>query len=134
MNRLGRELFPGGVRPTGKRGKKKIPHQHVILMGFHLQELKLHYFREFLFHHSRAWRFDFAVPDHWLAVEIDGGIYTGGRHTRGPGYQEDLTKLQEAACLNWQVLRFSVEDVMTGRAKAVISRWLRRANQLSTTT
>lgn len=99
--------------------------QHEILMGYYLKELGLDYFREFAFAETRKWRWDFCCPGENLAIEIDGGLYTGGRHTRGPGYQEDLTKYQEGACLGWSLLRFSVEDVMTGRAKNVIGRWLK---------
>jgi very-short-patch-repair endonuclease len=129
-----RELFPGGSRPVGKKAKPKAGMRtHEILMGVHLKELKLDYFRECPFHDRRNWRFDFAVPSHMLALEIDGGIYTQGRHTRGVGFQEDLTKMQEAACLNWTVIRFSVQDVLTGRAKAVVARWLKRGNGVLST-
>ena len=52
------------------------------------------------------WRFDFCwfVP-HNIAVECDGGIYTGGRHTRGAGFEGDIRKINAAQRLGWVVYR-----------------------------
>lgn len=72
--------------------------------------------REHRFHPTRRWRFDFAFPDQKLAVEIEGGIWTGGRHTRGSGYKGDMEKYNEAALLGWKVLRFDGEAVRKGTA------------------
>ena len=61
--------------------------------------------REYRFHKTRKWRFDWAWPDSKLAVEIDGGQWmrNGGRHAR----DSDREKMNEAACYGWRVLRFS---------------------------
>jgi hypothetical protein len=48
--------------------------------------------QEFVFHPTRRWRFDWAFPDWQVAVEQDGGTWTGGRHVRGKGYEEDARK------------------------------------------
>lgn len=60
---------------------------------------------EFRFHDSRKWRFDWAWPDARVALEIDGGAYTGGRHTRGAGFEADIDKMSEAAALGWRIVR-----------------------------
>ena len=60
---------------------------------------------------GRRWRFDFAWPDRMLAVEIDGGAFSGGRHTRGAGFSEDCRKLNAATLLGWRVLRFTGADL-----------------------
>lgn len=60
---------------------------------------------------GRRWRFDFAWPDRMLAVEIDGGAFSGGRHTRGLGFVEDCRKLTQAALMGWRVLRFTAGDL-----------------------
>jgi len=61
--------------------------------------------REHWFHPMRNWAFDFAWPEHQLAVEIDGGQWVahGGRHAR----DSDRRKLNQAAVLGWRVLRYS---------------------------
>jgi hypothetical protein len=130
-----RELFPGATRRSRKKEARELK-PHEILMAVHLRELKVDFFREYGFHEGRRWRFDFAIPAEMLAIEIEGGIHgftdakgkwhDKGGHTTGTGYQDDLYKYGEAAIRNWTVLRFSVQDVLTGVAKSMIGRWLRR--------
>lgn len=72
---------------------------------------------------ARRWRFDFAWPAHMLAVEVDGGTYSGGRHTRGAGYERDCEKANEAVLRGWRVLRVTTQQVDSGEALA----WIERA-------
>ena len=62
---------------------------------------------EYRFHPTRRWRFDFAIPNEKIAVEIDGGAFTGGRHTRGVGFVRDQDKLNTATSMGWRVFRYS---------------------------
>jgi len=39
-----------------------------------------------------------------LAVEVDGGTWTGGRHTRGAGFEADCEKLNAAVIAGFRVL------------------------------
>jgi very-short-patch-repair endonuclease len=78
--------------------------------------------RQYKFHPTRKWPFDFAWPDRRLAVEVDGGTWSGGRHTRGQGYENDCEKLNEAAILGWTVLRVTGKMVEDGRALTYIER------------
>lgn len=82
--------------------------------------------RELLFHPVRKWRFDFSVPVVQLAVEIEGGIHTRGRHTRGVGYQGDLDKYNAALALGWRVFRFSTTDVRNGKDVTFLKAWYLR--------
>lgn len=63
------------------------------------------------FHPTRRWRFDFAWPDCKLAVEIDGGQFTHGRHLRPRGFQEDCEKLNAATLAGWRILRYTTRDL-----------------------
>lgn len=83
--------------------------------------------REFLFHKKRKWRFDLAWPDLLIAVEVEGGIWTGGRHVRGEGFEADCEKYNEAQLSGWMVLRFTPGMIKAGKAWPVIEKALRRA-------
>ena len=74
--------------------------------------------REFKFCSCRRWRFDFAWPCSKLAVEIEGGTWSGGRHTTGAGYAKDLEKYNCATLLGWRVLRFTTAMVLSGESIA----------------
>ena len=60
---------------------------------------------EHRFHDSRKWRFDYAWPDAKIALEVEGGIWTQGRHSRGAGMQGDMEKYNTAAALGWRIIR-----------------------------
>ena len=66
---------------------------------------------EYRFHPFRKWRFDFAWPDKKVAVEMDGGVFTGGAHVRGGHYQSDCEKGNAAVLLGWRVLHYTTVDV-----------------------
>lgn len=53
------------------------------------------------------YRFDFAWPDQCVAVEIEGGIWTGGGHVRGKGYESNCIKYNLATLKGWRLLRFT---------------------------
>lgn len=72
--------------------------------------------REFRFAPPRRWRADFAWPTLRVLVEIEGGIWTGGRHTRGSGFEADMAKYNAAALAGWTVLRFGSGAVKSGEA------------------
>lgn len=75
---------------------------------------------EFRFHPTRKWLLDFAWPAERLGVEVQGGTFVEGAHTRGAGYQSDCHKKQEAILLGWRVLEVTPQDITDGRAVAVI--------------
>ena len=57
------------------------------------------------------YRFDFAWPPLKIAVEIDGGIFIGGDHVRGAGYERDCRKNNLAQLEGWVVLRATSNTV-----------------------
>lgn len=60
---------------------------------------------EYRFHPTRRWRFDFAFPKPMIAIEIEGGVWTGGRHIHPVGFEKDCEKYNEATKLGWKVYR-----------------------------
>ena len=71
---------------------------------------------EYQFVEDRRWRFDYAWPHSKIAVEIEGGIWIGGRHSRGIGYSKDLEKYNRAAFEGWKVFRFTPAQFKSGEA------------------
>jgi very-short-patch-repair endonuclease len=69
---------------------------------------------------GRRWRFDFAHPATRTAVEIEGGQWSGGRHTRGSGYSKDCEKYNEAGFDGWTVFRLTGEMITVPNVERVI--------------
>lgn len=71
---------------------------------------------------GRKWRWDMAWPSKRLAVEIQGGVWTRGKHGRGSGIIADMDKLNAATLAGWRVLQFAVNHVDSGEAVATIEK------------
>ena len=76
---------------------------------------------EYRFHPTRKWRFDFCHEASHTAIEIEGGVWSGGRHTRGSGYRGDLEKYNNATFLGWVVIRLSPDMITESNLLAVHS-------------
>lgn len=76
------------------------------------KEVGVEVVREYRFDADRRFRFDYALPDLLIAIEIDGGVWMdgGGRHNRAAGFLTDLEKLNLAASKGWRVLRFTHQN------------------------
>lgn len=68
---------------------------------------------EHRFHTERKWRFDYAWPDAKVAIEVEGGVWTGGRHTSSAGFIKDIEKYNAAARLGWRVLRCTPKTLLS---------------------
>jgi very-short-patch-repair endonuclease len=82
--------------------------------------------REYRFHPIRKWRFDLAWPAYKVAVEVEGGVYIQGRHSRGSGTEKDCEKYNTATMLGWRVLRYTGKTIKSGEAAIEISDYLER--------
>lgn len=93
-------------------------------LAFHLRCSNLEPVREYRFHSERKWRFDYAFVAEKVAVEIEGGIFVQGRHSRGASMLSDMDKYNAAAELGWCVLRYAGQHIKSGAAIAQIERVL----------
>lgn len=59
---------------------------------------------EYRFHEQRKWRFDFAWLRSRVALEVQGGIFSGGRHVQGAALVKEYEKLNAAAAAGWRVM------------------------------
>lgn len=80
--------------------------------------------KEFKFHPTRKWRFDYAFTDIKVALELEGGIWIQGRHTRPKGYKNDMEKYTEASILGWRVLRIEPKDLLSNSTIEMLKRTL----------
>ncbi len=75
---------------------------------------------EYKFYPGRKWRFDYAIPDKMVAIELEGGVYTNGRHTRGKGYENDCEKYNAALSQGWKVFRLTTNLCTFDNIKQII--------------
>ena len=102
-------------RPASVK-KERVVSEGEAILSQHLRTLKIEFEQEFKFHPTRKWRADFHLKDKKILVEVEGGIWSNGRHTRGKGYLGDLEKYNAATMMGYQVIRFSTEQVKSGKA------------------
>ena len=84
---------------------------YVGMISSALKILGVEHEREYKFLHDRRFKFDIALPKQKIAVEFEGGIFSGGRHTRGKGYSNDAKKYNLAAMHGWKLLRYTSAEV-----------------------
>lgn len=83
---------------------------------------------EHKFHHTRKWRFDIAWLEAggkpYVAIEVQGGIWGGGRHNRGAAMLKEWEKLNEAAAMGWRILYCQPSDLCTFKFVRTLKRAL----------
>lgn len=83
-------------------------------------DLKVDCVKEYRFHPVRKWRFDYAIPSDKIAIEVEGGVWTGGRHTSPKGFLNDMTKYNTATMMGWRVLRTVPAELNTSATLEMI--------------
>src|SRR5882672_4985229 len=71
---------------------------------------------EYRFAPPRRWRFDWALVEQRIALEVQGGLFLpggGGRHSRGAALRKEHEKMNAAAALGWRVLYCMPETLLT---------------------
>ena len=96
-------------------------------MALHIRAFKVpEPVREHRFAPDRRWRLDFAWPEQRVAVECEGGTWSGGRHTRGSGFEADARKYAAAILAGWRVFRVTEAHIDSGEAVAWITEALKQ--------
>jgi len=69
----------------------------------------------------RDWILDFAwLAPRRVAVEIQGGTWTQGRHVRGSGYREDCERLNALQSRGWRVF-YVTSDMLRDDPAGVVA-------------
>lgn len=61
--------------------------------------------KEHYFNPDRKWHSDYLHRPTMTLIELEGGAYSGGRHTRPKGFIEDIFKYNSATMLGYRVIR-----------------------------
>jgi very-short-patch-repair endonuclease len=107
--------------------KSKAPDMFLRLLQSSFKGVEIE--KEFRFHPKRKWRFDYAFPALKIAVEVDGGVWTGGRHINPDGYINDMEKLNNAAAMGWLVLRITTDDRFASKTYDLIKQTIDFRNE-----
>lgn len=84
---------------------------------------------EHKFHPKRKWRFDYAIVEDKIAIEVEGGIWRkgGGAHSRPTNIVRDIEKYNEAVRLGWRLIRVQPEKLNTSYTLNLITDLLKCA-------
>ena len=102
-----------GSKPAGSKGE--------IALAGQLDARGIGYERELMLIPKRRFRFDFLLAGD-LIIEVEGGTWSGGRHTSGVGFRSDCQKYNMALELGYRVLRYTTDMVTRGEAIAQVER------------
>ena len=65
---------------------------------------------------SHPCRADFAWPERKLLVEVQGGQWSHGAHTRGSGFEDDCRKYSQYALLGFRLMLITPDMISDGTA------------------
>jgi hypothetical protein len=75
---------------------------------------------EYRFHPTRKWRMDLAWPEQKVYLEVQGGVFTNGRHSRGAAMLKEWEKINTASSMGWRVLYCQPSELcMMGTAEFI---------------
>ena len=77
---------------------------------------------------GRRWRMDFCWVAEKLFLEVQGSIFTQGRHTRGASLLKEFEKLNAASAMGYRPLFCTPKDVNSGAVIETIRRALEVAS------
>lgn len=99
--------------PTGKKKRQSAKSVELrdVFTVICKTDLGLVCVKEHRFHPKRRWRFDYAIPEHKIALEVEGGVWSQGRHTRPQGFLGDIEKYNTATLMGWRVFRTTPDDL-----------------------
>lgn len=76
---------------------------------------------EYQFASPRRWRFDWCWMAQKVALEVEGGIFVQGRHSRGAGMLADMEKYNRATVLGWRVVRTTPQTLKSRETLAMLT-------------
>jgi hypothetical protein len=88
-----------------------------LLLAVQLEQAGIPFEREAALWEGRRFRADFVIPTSpHIVIEVEGGAWIAGRHTRGAGFEADCEKQALAVIAGHRYLRVTSSQVEDGRA------------------
>lgn len=84
------------------------------------KQLAVQCIKEYRFYKPRKWRFDYAFPKYKIALEVEGGVWTQGRHTNPKGFLGDMNKYNTATLLGWRLFRTTPKKLLSSNTIQLI--------------
>lgn len=66
---------------------------------------------EYKFHPVRKWRMDFCWVDYGVFLEVQGGLFVQGRHSRGAAMLKEFEKTNAASEMGYRMLLCQPKDL-----------------------
>lgn len=76
--------------------------------------------REYKFCSYRRWRSDFCWIEERIIFEIEGGIFSRGRHIQSIGFIKDCEKYNMASLLGYRIFRIIPAQVKNGEGISLL--------------
>jgi very-short-patch-repair endonuclease len=108
------------AKPKAKAKKQSAGSKGEEALAAQLRAAGVEFEREQTLIPKRRFRFDFLITGSDLVIEVEGGTWSGGRHTSGVGFRSDCYKYNLALELGYRVLRYTTDMVTKGEAIAQI--------------
>ena len=64
----------------------------------------------------KQWRYDVIFPTVKLCIEVQGGVFTHGKHSRGENQVNDMYKSNSAQRVGYACFQFPPRDLSSGKA------------------
>jgi very-short-patch-repair endonuclease len=88
-----------------------------LTLAVQLEQAGIPFLREVALWEGRRFRADFVIPTSpRIVIEVEGGAWVVGRHTRGAGFEADCEKQALAVIAGHRYLRVTSAQVEDGRA------------------
>src|SRR6185312_3510938 len=114
-----------GERSMRKRAGTRLTPQSAAedALAFQLQSSHLPFERQVQIHPDRRFRADFYIRAVRLVIEVEGGGFVNGRHSRGKGIESDAEKSFYIARMPARLIRVTPDHIKDGRAL----KWIQEA-------
>lgn len=92
-----------------------------LMLWLELAPSSLTLLREFPAIEGRRFRFDFYCVEASVLIEIQGGAFTGGRHTRGVGMSSDCEKSRLAQMQGYKCFAYTGQQITKANLTALVA-------------